>query len=108
MYNSVITLVSEKIKVDEYGDQIKTQSERVVFAELKSIGQSEFYQAQALGLKPEIKFVLPDYLEYGGEKRLKFKDFGEDNEQEYTVLRTYRQNNLLELICKRGIDDEHA
>lgn len=108
MYDNVITLISEKIAVDEYGDQVKTQSERRVFAELKSIGQSEFYQAQALGLKPEIKFVLPDYLEYHGEKRLRFRDFREETEQEYTVLRTYRQNNLLELVCKRGIDDEHT
>lgn len=108
MYDSIITLISEETAVDEYGDQIKTQSERRVFAELKSIGQSEFYQAQAVGLKPEIKFVLSDCLEYRGEKKLKFQDFGEDCEQEYTVLRTYRQNNLLELVCKRGIDDEHA
>ena len=105
MYNSVIKLISESRVVDEYGDlQLEEEKERSVFAELKSIGQSEFYQAQALGLKPEIKFILPDHLEYKGEKRLKFQDFGETEEQEYTVLRTFRNNNTLELVCKRGID----
>lgn len=104
MFDSVIKLISEYKVVDEYGDVASEETERSVFAELKSIGQSEFYQAQALGLKPEIKFVLPDYLEYKGEQRLKFQDFCEEEEQEYTVLRTYRNGNTLELVCKRGID----
>jgi SPP1 family predicted phage head-tail adaptor len=104
MFDSVIKLVSESRVVDEYGDLVSDETERNVFAELKSVGQSEFYQAQALGLKPEIKFVLPDYLEYKGEKKLKFQDFGEVEEHEYTVLRTFRNGNMLELVCKRGID----
>lgn len=104
MYNAAIVLVSEEKTVNAYGDIEIAETERNVFAELKSIGQSEFYQAQAVGLKPEIKFVLPDYLEYRDEKKLKFKDFNEEAEQEYTVLRTYRANNQLELVCKRGVD----
>lgn len=104
MFDSVIKLVSESRVVDEYGDLVSEETERSVFAELKSIGQSEFYQAQALGLKPEIKFILPDYLEYKGEKKLRFQDFGEEEEKEYTVLRTFRNGNTLELVCKRGID----
>lgn len=103
MYNDVITLVSEVNTVDEYGDMIVDRSERTVFAQLKSIGQSEFYQAQAVGLKPEIKFVLPDFLEYHNEKVVKYQPFNGELE-EYTVLRTYRNNNEMELICKRGID----
>lgn len=104
MYDSVIKLISETKVVDEYGDMIIEETERSVFAELKSIGQSEFYQAQAVGLKPELKFVLPDYLEYEGEQKLKFQDFNESEESEYSVLRTYKNNNALELVCKRGID----
>lgn len=108
MYDSIITLISEETTTDECGDQIKTRSERIAFAELKSIGQSEFYQAQALGLKPEIKFVLPDYLEYHGEKILRFRRFGENDECEYSVLRTYQNNNELELVCARGVNNECA
>lgn len=104
MFDSVIKLVSEIKVVDEYGDLISEEREREVFAELRSVGQSEFYQAQALGLKPEIKFLLPDYLEYQGEQKLRFQDFGESEEKEYTVLRTFRNGNVLELVCKRGID----
>lgn len=104
MFDNVIKLVSEVKTTDEYGDTQVTKNEKVVFAELKSIGQSEFYQAQAVGLKPEIKFVLPDYLEYSNEQIVRFQEFGKDTEEEYTVLRTYRNNNLIELVCKRGVD----
>ncbi len=104
MYDAVVKLISESRTVDAYGDIITTETERSVFAEIKSIGQSEFYQAQAVGLKPEIKFVLADYLDYQNEKKLRYQGFKEEAEEEYTILRTYRNNNLLELVCKRGVD----
>lgn len=104
MYDQIIKLISETNQIDEYGDTVTTSQERNVFAELKSIGQSEFYQAQAVGLKPELKFVIPDYLEYQGEKILKFQDFNETEEQEYSIIRTYRNGNELEITCKRGVD----
>lgn len=104
MYNQVIKLVKETKALNEYGDFVSVKTERSVFAELKSIGQSEFYQAQTLGLKPEIKFVLADYLDYRNEQIIKFKDFNSDEELEYSVLRTFRNKNQLELVCKRGVD----
>lgn len=103
MYNDIIKLVGETIVVNEYGDQTTQRTERTVFARLQSIGQNEFYQAQAVGLKPEIKFVLADFLEYQDEKILKYAKFNGTTE-EYTILRTYRNNNELELVCKRGVD----
>lgn len=104
MYDKIIKLISETRQIDEYGDTTITSQERNVFAELKSIGQSEFYQAHAVGLKPELKFVLPDYLEYQGEKILKYQDYNEAEEQEYSIIRTYRDGNELEIVCKRGVD----
>lgn len=103
MYNEIIKLIKEKKSNDEYGDLIVETSERVVFADLRSIGQTEFYQAQTVGLKPEIKFVLADYLEYQKEKILKYQPF-DGPEEEYEVLRTFRNGNELEIVCKRGVD----
>ena len=103
MYNEVIKLIAEEESIDEYGDTVVVRSERIVFAQLKSIGQSEFYQAQAVGIKPEIKFVIADYLDYQNEEVLKYADIS-GVENEYRIIRTYRQNNTLELICKRGVD----
>ena len=104
MFDSVIKLMKETNTVNEYGDTVQTFTERTVFAEVKSITQSEFYQAQATGLKPEIKFVIADFVDYQGEKILSYKPFGSASAEDYTVLRTYRNKINLEIVCKRGIE----
>lgn len=88
---------------DLYGDpamELKMSGE--VFAELKSISQSEFYQAQTAGEKPEIKFKLTDYMDYQGQKYLIHEGI------RYTVLRTYRTGNELEITCYGGVRDAVA
>ena len=64
-----------------------------VFCEAASIGQKEFYQAHATGLKPEIKFRLADYLDYQDEKIVLYAG------KRYRVLRTYRSGQTLEITC---------
>ena len=103
MFDSVITLMKETNTVDSYGDTVQTFTERNVFAEVKSIGEREFYQAQATGLKPEIKFVIADFVDYQDEKVLKYTPFG-GTEQIYSVIRTYRNKINLEIVCARGIE----
>lgn len=104
MYDEIVKLVSVEKSKDEYGDIQENTTERVVFAGLKSIGQSEFYQAQVAGFKPEIKFVLADYLDYKGEKQLKYTTQN-GTEEVFSVIRTYRTGCEMELICKRGIEE---
>lgn len=103
MFNSIIKLLKETNTVNEYGDTVQTFTERQVFADVKSIGQSEFYQAEAVGLKPEIKFLIADFVDYQGEKLLKYTPYG-GTEETYTVLRTYRNKINLEIVCKKGIE----
>lgn len=103
MFDAVIKLLTKTTTVDEYGDTVEVVASKEVFAEEKSISQSEFYQAQGVGLKPEIKFVIADWLDYNGEKSLKYAPYG-GTEEEYTILRTYRKNVNLEIVCARGID----
>ena len=97
MYNELIFLQTTKNIVNEVGDQIETPSKVMRFARIKSIGQSEFYQAQAQGLKPEIKFVLADYLDYDNQEEVIYNNF------RYKVLRTYRTGNEIEIVCHGGI-----
>ena len=104
MFDDVITLKKETNTVNEYGDTVRTFTDRQVFAQVKSISQSEFYQAQAVDLKPEIKFLIADFADYQGEKILSYKPFGADEAEDYTVLRTYRNKINLEIVCKRGIE----
>jgi phage head-tail adaptor, putative, SPP1 family len=93
MYNDVIKLISITSNVDESGDTVSIENQREVFAEMKSISQSEFYKAQAIGLKPEIKFVLSDYYDYENENFIEYED------KRYRVLRTYQADNTLEIVC---------
>lgn len=98
MYDQVITLINDEKTVDECGDLKTTETGRQVFAELRSIGQTEFYQAQAVGLKPEIKFVLADYYDYQNEQTL------EHEGTRYRVLRTYRTGHQLEITAYREVN----
>ena len=91
-------------ELDELGDkkEIPKKSEDV-FAEILSISQTEFYQAQTSDKKPEIKFKITDYLDYQGQKYLVYDDI------RYKIMRTYRtKNNELEITCYGGVRDASA
>ena len=104
MYNEVITLRTISRTTNSYDDLVNTTSDRQVFARLLSIGQSEFYQAAASGFKPEVKFVLADFLDYNNEKYVLYQPYGTSEAEVYSVIRTYRNGNELELTCQRGVD----
>lgn len=103
MNNDIIKLVKTTTTTNQYGDVIRTDSERSVYCKVMSISQSEFYQAQAAGLKPEIKFVISDFLDYQGEKILKYKPYA-GTEEKYSIIRTYQNGLSLEITAKRGVD----
>jgi SPP1 family predicted phage head-tail adaptor len=95
MRNSkVINLISVTVTQDEIGNEIQSTEKRQVFAAKKSITQSEFYQAAASGLKPELVFIVWQ-LEYNGEQKLEYEG------EIYTVIRTYeRPDQRIELYCE--------
>lgn len=66
-------------------------TKRDVFAGLRSIGQTEFYQARTTDYRPELKFVIADYLDYNDETIIKHGG------KFYRVLRTYRAGQELEI-----------
>jgi len=100
MFNEVIYLVKKTCVTNGVGDQVEQEERSIRFAQLKSIGQSEFYQAQAQGLKPEIKFVISDYLDYDNQEEVIHNNF------RYKVLRTFRAGNEIELVCYGGVKME--
>lgn len=73
---------------------------REVFAGLRSVGHTEYYEAYANDLRPELKFVLADYFDYEGEQYVKH---GADL---YRVIRTYRTGMELELTVARASAEE--
>ena len=96
--NSILTLIQQTQTVDDYGDTVTTETSRQVFCKVGSIGQKEFYQAHAVGLQPELKLILADYLDYNNETLV------EHNGTRYRVLRTYRAGQELELTVYREVN----
>jgi SPP1 family predicted phage head-tail adaptor len=96
-----IILIRYGTKDNAQGDTIKdpeNTTERKVYSNKLSVGQKEFYQAQATGMKPEIKFEIRRF-EYKGEDTLKY------NNIEYRVIRTFEneERGTVELTCSRSI-----
>ena len=98
MMNEILTLIRQHQSADAYGDPVVTEAPREVFGRLGSIGQAEFYQAHAVGLKPELKFILADYLDYEGETLVEYLG------QRYRVLRTFRTGQELELVLYQEVN----
>ncbi len=95
----VLTLIKQTAGgSDDYGDPVTQETTREVLGQLGSVGQTEFYQAHGVGLKPELKFVLADYLDYEGETLVEYEG------QRYRVLRTYRSGQELELTLYQEVN----
>ena len=56
--NDIIEIESTTLITDDAGDTITETTWKEIFAEKKSIGTQEFYQAHSEGLKPVFKFVI--------------------------------------------------
>ena len=93
MFKSTIKLISVTTATNAMGDVIEAPTERQIFANKKSIKQSEYYQAMSAGLKPEIAFAVHAF-EYRGEEKLLY------GTNEYKIIRTYEKGLFTELICE--------
>lgn len=96
--NELLTLVGRVLAADGY--TVAEETRREVFCRLASIGQTEFYQAQATDLRPELKFILADYLDYSGEYLCIYA------EEWYRVIRTYRAGQELEIVVQKATPEE--
>lgn len=91
--NEILTLISRAPGSDSI-------TKRDVFCRVASIGQAEFYQSYAVDVHPEAKFILADYLDYNGETMADY------NDKRYTILRTYRTGQELELTVAQASAEE--
>lgn len=102
LFRDVISLITITTTENELGDTIEVPTERQVFADKQSVRQSEFYQAAATGLRPELMFVVRT-IEYNGETKLKY------NGKEYSIIRTYdKDGELTELVCQGVVNRANA
>lgn len=91
MFWKDIGYLLREIKTIDAKHRPKVKYEEVkVFCNVKSIGQSEFYQAQVAGLKPEIKVELK-LVDLTDVTHFKYKD------EIFKILRTYKKQDIIEV-----------
>ena len=96
--NDILELISFNNSVNERGNVIKTKEYKTIFAKKKSISQSEFYEAEKLGLKPSFRFEIYN-IEYNNELFARYEG------REYKVLKTYKNSmDKIELTLE-GVED---
>jgi len=94
LWREVIYLISVTTTTNDMSDSIEGPIQKQVFANKKSIRQSEFYQAMATGLRPELMFEVKS-IDYQQESKLSY------NGMLYTIIRAYDKNGeITELICQ--------
>lgn len=94
-------MLKETSDTNAMGDVIHNTTERMIYSDKKSIRQSEFYQAQTSGLKPELTFEIYSF-EYEGESNLKY------NDKIYSIIRTYEVGDDIELVCEGVVNNGTA
>lgn len=98
-YDYELILVQQTFTEDEIGNQIPVETQTPILCGLKSVARSEFYNAAATGLRPELIFVVHGY-EYNGEKKVIFEGV------RYNVIRTYAVDfEEMELTCEKVAAD---
>ena len=93
MWRDVGYLITETHTTNSMGDIVSTQTERMVYCNKKSIRQTEFYQAAATALRPELMFEVRT-VDYEGELIFKYMN------KNYNIIRTYdKDGEITELVC---------
>lgn len=87
MYNHELTLISYTNTKDEIGNPIKTPIREMVLCKVRSIGSTEYYNAQVSNLKPELKFIVHAF-EYKNQREVEFEG------NKYQVIRTYKGDTV--------------
>ena len=97
MWRDTVELIAVQRVDDGGGGFTEAETLRAVFANRKSVRQSEFYQAHMTGLKPEIMFEVR-YADYAGETKLRHDG------RRYVIVRTFSRNEeVIELVCQREV-----
>lgn len=94
-----IYLIKNDKQQNQYGVWVDNTTERKVFAEVTSVGQSEWFEGGRQGLNPQLRFRMFAY-DYQGESLLKY------NNTIYSIYRTYvDKDEIIELYTelKKGV-----
>lgn len=98
-YDEVIYLINEAENKNSFGEAITPTipTEKMVYADLKEVKRSEFYQSSVAGYNPKYVFKIR-YSEYNKEKKVRF------GTETLRVIRDYsKDKEFVELICEEWV-----
>lgn len=96
MWKDVITLHAKTVAYDDYKRPYDVLTDRVVYANEKSVRFNEFYQAHASGLRAEKIFATKGYQ---GEEHLTHRG------TKYRVIRVFKSGDVAELTCQSLVSE---
>lgn len=97
--SNVLYLYTEHFEKDVSGVYVATYTKRMVYCDVSSVSQSEWFEGSRNGLNPAYRFTMYD-PDYNGEKYLEY------NGKVYTIYRTFRnRNEFIELYCELNEKD---
>lgn len=99
--DQICYLVKVETTFDEINCEIEQKSQRKVFCGELPVVSSEVSNANNIGIRSE-KLIIIDFEEYNNEKYLIYED------KEYTIYRTYRKDEYIELYCGERLGNENA
>jgi len=95
-YDEQAVLIAETYTVNSAGDSVPTQTRKTVWVCVKSVGLKRKLEAEQSGLKIDLKFILPDRIEYADEPVIEYGSV------KYNVVSVfYAEDNTVELSAKR-------
>ena len=93
--SDVIYLLTATRTKNKYGVSVDTYEKRMVYCQVSSINEREFFEAGRSGLNPEYRFTMFSG-DYNGEETIEYQD------KTYTVYRTYlKRSDAIELYVMR-------
>ena len=90
-FKDVGYLCKEKRTLDKHNRPKISYEDKMIYCNVKSIGLTEFYQAQSVGLKPELK-IEARLIDLDGATHFKC------NNKLYKILRTNKKEDSIELV----------
>lgn len=90
-FKDVGYLCKEKKTLDKHNRPKISYEDKMIYCNVKSIGLTEFYQAQSVGLKPELK-IEARLIDLDGATHFKY------NNKLYKILRTNKKEDYIELV----------
>lgn len=97
-FKDIAYALKEEITLDNKFRPIVSYTESLIYCNVKSVGQTEFYQSATAGFKPEIKLETK-LLDLDGISHIKY------NRKIYKILRTYQKADVIELTLTSTIID---